>query len=70
MTNQNRYELKSGKFGYYFYDNDIQIDLSLNMVLTKLNYCNNRINESELITRKLTDRNYILKNKINLLKEL
>lgn len=32
-----RYELKRGKFGYYFYDSEMNIDLSLETVLNRLN---------------------------------
>ena len=32
-----RYQLKSGKFGYYFYDKQVDIDLNLEMVLNRLN---------------------------------
>ena len=32
-----RYLLKIGKFGYYFYDSEMNIDLSLEMVLNRLN---------------------------------
>lgn len=38
-----RYELKIGKFGYYFYDSKVEIDLSLEMLLNKLNLNDNRI---------------------------
>jgi len=32
-----RYELRSGKFGMYFYDTESVVDLSLESVLEKLN---------------------------------
>lgn len=32
-----RYKLKKGKFGCYFFDSIIRIDLNLEMVLNKLN---------------------------------
>ena len=32
-----RYKLKKGKFGCYFYDSEMDLDLSLEMVLNRLN---------------------------------
>ncbi len=38
-----RYKLKKGKFGCYFYDSKVKVDLSLEMVLNRLNLNDNRI---------------------------
>lgn len=46
----NRFELRTGKFGFYFYDKQIKIDLSLDMILKKLNYFHNdSIKDKDLI---------------------
>ena len=37
MRNLTRYELRKGKFGYYFYDSNTKINLSLRSVLDLLN---------------------------------
>lgn len=63
---KNRYELKKGKYGCYFYDSTVLVDMTLEMVLNKLN-------EYEFLREK---RNFLinevlqLRHKIVLLKEV
>ena len=45
MTKHTRYKLLSGKFGYYFYDSKTKKDLTLEIVL-------NRLNDYEIKTNK------------------
>jgi hypothetical protein len=56
-----RYKLKKGKFGCYFYDSEMDIDLSLEMVL-------NRLNDSRIALDKLRVK-YNRLNVVYLLKE-
>jgi len=60
-----RYELKLGKYGMYFYDNVLNIDLTLNMILDKLNYSDKLLNDRLLKINKLnTIKNDLLKRLI------
>lgn len=38
MSEQKRYKLKIGKYGFYFYDNTFTKDMTLKEVLNRLNY--------------------------------
>lgn len=67
MTSQNRYELKSGKFGWYYYDNTIQIDMTLNMTLSRLNRSENEITLMRKTITKHQNQINNLKNKLTIL---
>ncbi len=40
-----RYKLNIGKFGHYFYDSMIQIDMSLESVLNRLNFLDKELDK-------------------------
>lgn len=70
MIKMKRYELKTGKFGYYFYDSMIQIDMSLEMVLNRLNYGNEQFDKYLESTNEQLNIINKLKRKIILLNEV
>ena len=45
MTKQTRYKLKIGKFGFYFYDSMIQLNMSLESVLNRLNFLDKELDK-------------------------
>ena len=45
MTKQTRYKLKIGKFGHYFYDSMIQLNMSLESVLNRLNFLDKELDK-------------------------
>ena len=47
MINLIRYKLNIGKFGHYFFDTLMNVDLNLEMVLNRLNRNENQITELE-----------------------
>lgn len=56
-----RYKLKSGKYGYYFYDSMVKVDMTLDMVLNKLNtYESLREKRNFLVNEVIQLRNKIL----------
>ena len=60
--NTKRYELKSGKFGYYFYDNQVKVDLTLEMILNKLNMYEIRVqlnyHKTKALRRKIYSKGF------------
>ena len=65
MINLNkRYKLKKGKFGCYFYDSKVEIDLSLEMVLNRLNITDNRLSYQYNQNNAMTQEIYNLKDDI------
>ncbi len=63
-SEQNRYELRKGKFGCYFHDSEIMVDMSLEMVLNRLNI-SERNRESQLKAIKYLNKEmFDLKNTI------
>ena len=70
MIKMNRYELKIGKFGYYFYDSFVQIDMSLEMVLKRLNYNHKQLDKFIESTNKQLNIIIGLNRKITLLNEV
>ena len=70
MTTEKRYELKIGKFGYYFYDNIVSINMTLEMVLNRLNYGHIRLEKFLESTNEQLNMINRLNRKITLLKEV
>lgn len=65
--NKPRYKLLKGKYGCYFYDSVVNIDLTLDMLLNKLNRLEKiRIQKNYLINevRRLKDK-IVLLNEVN-----
>jgi len=72
-----RYKLRKGKFGCYFYDSKVEIDLTLEMLLNRLNMYDNRLNHqydrNNVMTREiynLKDNIIELKNKLRVYEKL
>jgi len=72
-----RYKLKKGKFGCYFYDSKVEVDLSLEMLLNRLNtyefrlihqYDRNNIMTKEIYN--LRDNIIELKNRLRVYEKL
>ena len=59
-----RYKLKRGKFGCYFYDSKVEIDLSLEMILNRLNLNENRLSHQFDRNNAMTQEIYNLKDDI------
>ena len=61
-ANDKRYEIKSGKFGYYFYDKQKKKDLTLEMILNKLNMYEIRVqlnyHKNKALKRKLYTKGF------------
>lgn len=65
-----RYELKLEKFGYYFYDTIVSIDMTLEMVLNRLNHSHNRLEKFLESTNEQLNKINHLNRKITLLQEV
>lgn len=65
-----RYELKTGKFGYYFYDTVVSIDMTLEMVLNRLNYGHERLEKFLESTNEQLNKINHLNRKIIMLNEV
>lgn len=59
-----RYELKIGKYGHFFYDSKVEVDLSLEMLLNRLNMYENRLNHQYDRNNFMTKEVYNLKDEI------
>jgi len=59
-----RYSLKKGKYGCYFYDFDMDIGLSLEMVLNRLNDSYIQLSKLRIKYNKLNVENLCLMRKI------
>lgn len=70
VYSKNRYYLKSGKFGYYFYDDLVMIDMTLEMILSKLNSNELKQLKQSNSIKNLTKEVLNLKNEIILLTEV
>ena len=70
MTIEKRYELKLGKFGYYFYDTVVSIDMTLEMVLNRLNYGHKRLEKFLESTNEQLNMINHLNRKITMLNEV
>ena len=73
MIIPNRYELRKGKFGCYFHDNFVMVDMNLEMVLNRLNRSeSNRLSQlasikhlqKEIFTLKWKDIKELEKGKL------
>lgn len=59
-----RYKLKISKFGFYFYDSKTKKDLTLEMVLNKLNFLNKELDKSKIRYNKQSLELIILKKEL------
>jgi len=59
-----RYKLRKGKFGCYFYDSKVEIDLTLEMLLNRLNMYENRLSHQYDRNNAMTKEVYNLKDEI------
>jgi len=53
MIKLNRYKLKKGKFGCYFYDSVLETEMTLEIVLNRLNDSNESLNKLRIKYNKL-----------------
>ena len=59
-----RYKLKKGKFGCYFYDSKVEVDMSLEMLLNRLNTYEYRLNHQYDKNNLMIQEIYELKDNI------
>lgn len=65
---KNRYILKKGKFGFYYYDSYVNVDCNLEMILNRLNGMSNTIDKLRVNKSVLTTEVFNLKEKLRVFK--
>ena len=64
MTKQTKYKLKIGKFGFYFYDSMLKSELTLEVVLNRLNVLNKELDISKIRQNKQSLEITLLKKEL------